>query len=599
MLHSQSLNEKPLYAWVVAEKEGTILTGHCTCRAGLGEVCSHVAATLFATEATVKIRDATTVTQSKAYWLLPAGIQKIDYRPVKDIDFRSAKTQKRHLDELIDSLSDESKRQKLDLPSEDPHTVLHTPFSKGPRNIGSSLPVPPTAQRTRKQSTSGTPPPTHNELNNFYATLKGTGTKPVILSLVDGYQEDYIPVTQTSKFPKLFSELREQKSIEMDKPELMSRCEEIFSDLKVTAEEAQNVEIVTKKQTGCKEWFRFRSGRITASKFKAVCRTSIETPSQSLLKSICYPVTVKFKTEATKWGCEHEKLALEQYQIEMCNTHDGLVLEDSGLINNPEYPHLGASPDAVVVCDCCGEGCVEVKCPFCLKDKKLDDCLEKRSCLELRDGKLKLRKCHEYYYQVQCQLFVSKKDYCDFVIWTNEDFHSERIEPDNEFWNEASNKAREFFVKVVLLELVGKYYSRPASYKPQDIPGTSGAICKDTENIQSKTQISQPPKPKKSVTTKKKKTVVNDQHRKKCESNVLKSLDNSNLNTQNIHNDSFQGKVCVCQMDYDPEFDDVIGCDNENCPYIWLHYSCIKLESAPDGDWYCPSCRTLPQFKNL
>ena len=57
-----------------------------------GEVCSHVGALLFAIEATVKIRNSATVTEEKAYWLLPANMAKIDYRPIREIDFTGAKT---------------------------------------------------------------------------------------------------------------------------------------------------------------------------------------------------------------------------------------------------------------------------------------------------------------------------------------------------------------------------------------------------------------------------------------------------------------------------------------------------------------------------
>ena len=32
-----------------------------------------------------------------------------------------------------------------------------------------------------------------------------------------------------------------------------------------------------------------------------------------------------------------------------------------------EHLYIGASPDVFVVCDCCGKGCVEVKCSYCHK----------------------------------------------------------------------------------------------------------------------------------------------------------------------------------------------------------------------------------------
>ena len=47
VLHSQSIWNTSLEAWIIAEKSGRILGAHCTCVAGLEEVCTHVAALLF------------------------------------------------------------------------------------------------------------------------------------------------------------------------------------------------------------------------------------------------------------------------------------------------------------------------------------------------------------------------------------------------------------------------------------------------------------------------------------------------------------------------------------------------------------------------
>ena len=47
VLHSQRMSEKPLQPWIIAEKDGRILAAHCTCMAGFGEACTHVAALFF------------------------------------------------------------------------------------------------------------------------------------------------------------------------------------------------------------------------------------------------------------------------------------------------------------------------------------------------------------------------------------------------------------------------------------------------------------------------------------------------------------------------------------------------------------------------
>lgn len=51
MKHSYRLNLTPLKCWLAVDKTGVILSGHCNCMAGLGEVCSHVAAVMFLLDA--------------------------------------------------------------------------------------------------------------------------------------------------------------------------------------------------------------------------------------------------------------------------------------------------------------------------------------------------------------------------------------------------------------------------------------------------------------------------------------------------------------------------------------------------------------------
>ena len=46
-------------------------------------------------------------------------------------------------------------------------------------------------------------------------------------------------------------------------------------------------------------------------------------------------------------------------------------------------------------------------------------------------------------------------------------------------------------------------------------------------------------------------------------------------------------KYCLCQ---NVSFGDMVGCDNDDCPYEWFHWSCVGLKSEPNGKWYCPVC---------
>ena len=60
----------------------------------------------------------------------------------------------------------------------------------------------------------------------------------------------------------------------------------------------------------------------------------------------CY--RVKFRSIATDWGIEHENAAKECYFSIFSSSHENLTIRDSGLIINPNYPYIGASPDATV-----------------------------------------------------------------------------------------------------------------------------------------------------------------------------------------------------------------------------------------------------------
>ncbi len=52
----------------------------------------------------------------------------------------------------------------------------------------------------------------------------------------------------------------------------------------------------------------------------------------------------------------------------MMAKHAGFEVSDSGLVINPTWSHIRASPDGLVKCNCCTPGVVEIKCPFCHKN---------------------------------------------------------------------------------------------------------------------------------------------------------------------------------------------------------------------------------------
>ena len=93
--------ETPTRSWIIANMGGKIISAHCDCMAGLGESCSHVGALLFYVEAVVKIRDNKTVTQDKAYWMLPAACKEVPYQEIANIDFTSPGTLRKKFDQKV------------------------------------------------------------------------------------------------------------------------------------------------------------------------------------------------------------------------------------------------------------------------------------------------------------------------------------------------------------------------------------------------------------------------------------------------------------------------------------------------------------------
>ena len=68
------------------------------------------------------------------------------------------------------------------------------------------------------------------------------------------------------------------------------------------------------------------------------------------------------------WGKTHESVARDQYEALHAVQHTDSVCQGSGLFLSIEYPMFGASPDGLVQCTCCGEGLVEIKCPYTLRE---------------------------------------------------------------------------------------------------------------------------------------------------------------------------------------------------------------------------------------
>ena len=477
--HSQSVTASPLKPWVAAEKCGTIICSHCTCMAGLGEACSHIAALLFAVEAHNCLKDMSCTSQPCA-WLSP-NMQNVAYAPISDINFTAPTTKRKR---VLEGKSGQQSQLEFVVP----------------------------------------PPPSREKIARFIYELSKTG-KPALLSILPDYCDEYVVDHSILSLP--LSALFEASSLDLSYRDLLKKCEDVFESLKITKEQARNIEASTCDQAQFKNWFRYRAGRVTASKFKAAAHTDLSQPSQSLLKSICYPESYKFSSKATRWGCDHEKTARRAYFHRVAQ-HLNFTISDRGLVI---HPHLGASPDGYVKCYCCGCGVIEIKCPFSCKDHSfLKANGEKIFCLDRSEnGSYVLKKQHAYFYQVQLQMKLCDVDFCDFVIWRSDELIVNRIERDDTFLIEASDKATKFFKYGILPELVGKWYTRPP-------------------NI----------------------TVLSSQA-------STSGSPSQGANTQETW--------CYCNKE---ESGTMIFCENDKCQIKWFHMECLSI---PKKQWFCPECR--------
>ena len=271
--------------------------------------------------------------------------------------------------------------------------------------------------QSNKQNYSCTP--TEEETASFFEELKEIFPQSAILRLVEpcvpSQSSERVrhlsdPVTVMSRTTS-YQHLRWKKS-----------CKTIFESMKITGEEAEYLEQSTKLQAQSNLWFEHRKGRLTASKFARISCARIDS-SRSLLKSVMqYNPPITSRVPALKWGVDHENVARQQYIDMMSHQHNTFECHPAGLMVCIEHSHLGASPDGLVTCVCCGSGLVEIKCPYKYREEHPHQVIDSSFCLSEVEGAMKLNHCHDYYIQVQGQMAVCSKEYCDFVCWTTKGF---------------------------------------------------------------------------------------------------------------------------------------------------------------------------------
>ena len=94
-----------------------------------------------------------------------------------------------------------------------------------------------------------------------------------------------------------------------------------------------------------------------------------------------------------------------------------------------------------------------MKCPFKHRKSKIAE-----ACVDSVDDGFRLKRTHDYYYQVTGQLALSGSQFCDFVVWTEVDIHIKRIHLDRESWEDMLKKLTDFYHTCLELETLERLF---------------------------------------------------------------------------------------------------------------------------------------------
>ncbi len=73
----------------------------------------------------------------------------------------------------------------------------------------------------------------------------------------------------------------------------------------------------------------------------------------------------------------------EQYKLWLMKHHCEMEISECGFLINPKFSQFGASADGLM--QCCGRGCIKIKCPYKHRDSTVEDACsscDKDFCLE-------------------------------------------------------------------------------------------------------------------------------------------------------------------------------------------------------------------------
>ncbi|VEN49574.1 unnamed protein product, partial [Callosobruchus maculatus] len=228
--------------------------------------------------------------------------------------------------------------------------------------------------------------------------------------------------------PKIMDELVDVESIVFSEGYLKAEDKEAYLLNKLSLKEADiyDISVKTRGQSENDMWLIARKNRLTSSNFGAVLAASRRNKCPpSLFRKLTESYTLD-GIKAIQWGKQHEangvKVLEERGNFKVQQT--GIWLRTCG--------YLGGSPDGLVE----DYGLVEVKCPFKLRASTslMHDLKDKSYILFFNDSnELVLNTNHDYYHQIQGNLWLTNRKICYLVIWTPNESLIYNISIDNDW----------------------------------------------------------------------------------------------------------------------------------------------------------------------
>ena len=127
-------------------------------------------------------------------------------------------------------------------------------------------------------------------------------------------------------------------------------CQNVFDHaLRITSEELIYLEESTHLQSQPPLWYKHRTRRITASKFKRVMQAPTTNPPASLVRPLMQESQPdSSKVPALYWKITDEDTACKAYLESVQEQHSNLEYFNSGLHVNPSFLHLRATPEGMI-----------------------------------------------------------------------------------------------------------------------------------------------------------------------------------------------------------------------------------------------------------